>query len=215
MCRGIFARFFDEQRRGTVCRCYHKIVFEKEFRNPDALRGIESFSHLWLIWNFSESETHKYTPTVRPPRLGGNKKVGVFATRSPFRPNPIGLSSVKLEAVQSEDGLGTVLYVRGADILNGTAIYDIKPYITYSDSHPDAKFGFAEENFGKKLKANVPESILSLFEEDRQKTLIAILEDDPRPSYQDSPEREYGMKFADKEIFFKVANGEISVTAVK
>ena len=162
-----------------------RIVFQPPYNTPDAFREIQHFSHLWIIWQFSEAIRENFTPTVRPPRLGGNKKVGVFATRSPFRPNPIGLSSVKLIEVKEEAGLGTVLYVEGADMLDGTPIYDIKPYIAYSDSHPDAKSSFAEKEFGKKLTAEIPENLSSMLSENEKRELCVLLEeaqpvDDPQ-----------------------------------
>jgi len=210
-----FKEKFGIPRQSALSEATGKIVFEKPYRNPDALRGIEDYTHLWLIWQFSEAIRESWSPTVRPPRLGGNKKVGVFATRSPYRPNPVGLSSVKLEAVREEAGLGTVIYVKGADMLDGTPIYDIKPYITYTDSHPEAKCGFADEKFGKKLSVTIPEHELSKLDKEKQKELILILEEDPRPSYQNDREREYGMCFAGREIFFKVRENELTVTAIK
>lgn len=192
-----------------------KIVFEPEFRNPDALRGIEGYSHLWIIWKFSEAEREKFSPTVRPPRLGGNKKMGVFATRSPFRPNPIGLSSVKLLSVSDEGELGLTISVLGADMLDGTPIYDIKPYLAYTDSHPDAIGGFADAVLGKKLDTDIPEALLRRIDPSDRETLISMLEDDPRPSYIDDPEREYGMKFSKYEIFFKVSEKTLEVTDIK
>ncbi len=192
-----------------------KIVFEPEYRAPEALRGIEGFSHLWLIWEFSESKRDSWSPTVRPPRLGGNKRVGVFATRSPFRPNPIGLSSVKLVAVEKEREIGTVLIVSGADLLDGTPIYDIKPYVAFSDSHPDAVSGFADEVKDKSLDVFIPEELLASFPEGKRSSLEAMLKGDPRPSYQNDREREYGMTFADFEIKFFVDGNCLKVTDIK
>lgn len=208
-------KFGIPRQSGLSGELTSKIVFEPEYRNPDALRGIEGFSHLWLIWEFSESKREDWSPTVRPPRLGGNKRVGVFATRSPFRPNPIGLSSVKLEAVETSASEGTVLIVSGADLLDGTPIYDIKPYITYSDSHPDALSGFAEPVKEYHLNVVFCKELLSKVEQSKQNALIKILEQDPRPSYQDDPDREYGFRFADYEIFFKVDGDTLTVTGVK
>ena len=210
-----FKEKFGIPRQSALTESRGKIVFEKQFRNPDSLRGIEGYSHLWMIWQFSESIRENWSPTVRPPRLGGNRRVGVFATRSPYRPNPIGLSSVKLEAIKKETGLGTVIYVKGADMLDGTPIYDIKPYIAYTDSHPDAISGFAEEIFGKKLNVTVPEEQLLKLDAERGKELIRLLEEDPRPQYQEDTEREYGMLFADREIFFKVDGKELYVSKIK
>ncbi len=210
-----FKEKFGIPRQSALCCARGKIVFEKSFRNPDALRGLEEFSHLWIIWQFSESIRENFTPTVRPPRLGGNKKIGVFATRSPFRPNPIGLSSVKIVEIKEEAGLGAVIYVEGVDMLDGTPIYDIKPYIRYTDSHPDAKSSFADEEFGKKLEVKIPDAELSKLRESERAELILLLEEDPRPSYHSDSEREYGMFFADKEILFKVDGKNLTVTNVK
>ncbi len=203
-------KFGIPRQSGLAENSYGKIIFEKEYRNPDALRGIEDFSHLWLIWEFSEAKSEKWSPTVRPPRLGGNKRLGVFATRSPFRPNPIALSSVRLEKICEEDGLGAVIYVAGADIMNGTPIYDIKPYIAYTDSHPNARSGFADEKFGKKLTVTIPDGERVKLSKEKLDTLISVLEEDPRPSYQDD-ERIYGMAFADFEIHFKVFENSLTV----
>ena len=192
-----------------------RIVFEPEYRNPEALRGIEGYSHLWLIWEFSEAKREIWSPTVRPPRLGGNKRVGVFATRSPYRPNPIGLSSVKLERMEQTRDEGTVLIVRGADLLDGTPIYDIKPYLAYSDSHPDAIGGFADPVRNYALKVDFCKELLSKVHISKQKALIEILKQDPRPSYQNDPQREYGMRFADYEIFFKVDGDRLTVIRVE
>lgn len=210
-----FKEKFGIPRQSGLAAAKGKIVFEKAYRNPDALRGIEEYSHLWIIWQFSESIRENFTPTVRPPRLGGNKKVGVFATRSPFRPNPIGLSSVKLISVKEEAGLGTVIYVEGADMLDGTPIYDIKPYITYTDSHPDAKSSFAGREFGKRLEVNIPEPLLAKLSKEDAKEISALLEEDPRPSYQEDSSREYGMIFGKREIFFKVDKNKLYVTGIK
>lgn len=192
-----------------------RIVFEPEYRNTEALRGIEGYSHLWLIWEFSEAKREIWSPTVRPPRLGGNKRVGVFATRSPYRPNPIGLSSVKLERMEQTRDEGTVLIVRGADLLDGTPIYDIKPYLAYSDSHPDAIGGFADPVRNYALKVDFCKELLSKVHISKRKALIEILEQDPRPSYQNDPQREYGMRFADYEIFFKVDGDRLTVVRVE
>ena len=191
-----------------------RIVFEREFRNPDALRGIEGYSHLWLIWKFSRAEREEWSPTVRPPRLGGNKKMGVFATRSPFRPNPIGLSSVRLVGIEHTEKEGDVLLVEGADLLDGTPIYDIKPYLAFTDSHPDAACGFADGVRDYSLKVKFPEELLSKIPEEKRAGLIALLENDPRPQYIDDPEREYGMSFSDLEIKFKVGGDVLEVADV-
>lgn len=193
-----------------------RIVFEKEYRNPDALRGIEGYSHLWLIWKFSKAERAEWSPTVRPPRLGGNKKMGVFATRSPFRPNPIGLSSVKLVGIEHTYTEGDVLLVEGADLLDGTPIYDIKPYLAFADSHPDAVGGFSDDVREHSLAVSFPGELLSKIPEEKRAGLKALLAGDPRPQYIDECEREYGMKFAEFEIKFKIdaKAGTLTVTAV-
>ena len=208
-------KFGIPRQSGLSGELKSKIVFEPEYRNPEALRGIDGYSHLWLIWQFSEAVREDWSPTVRPPRLGGNKRMGVFATRSPFRPNPIGLSSVKLEAVEVTKNEGTVLIVSGADLLDGTPIYDIKPYIAYSDCHTDAVSGFAEPVREYRLNVVFCKELLTKVTISKQKALIQILEQDPRPSYQNDPEREYGFRFADYEIFFKVDSDNLTVTRVE
>lgn len=208
-------KFGIPRQSGLSGELKSKIVFEPEYRNPDALRGIEGYSHLWLIWQFSEAIRQHWTPTVRPPRLGGNVRVGVFATRSPFRPNPLGLSSVKLESVEVTENEGTVLIVSGADLLDGTPIFDIKPYIAYSDCHTNAVSGFAEKVQNYHLNVTFCKELLSKIDISKQKSLIQILEQDPRPSYQNDPAREYGMKFADYEVFFKVNGEQLTVTRVE
>ena len=208
-------KFGIPRQSGLSGEMKSRIVFEPEYRNPEALRGIEGYSHLWLIWQFSLVETDKWSPTVRPPRLGGNKRVGVFATRSPFRPNPLGLSSVKLESIEITKNEGTVLIVSGADLLDGTPIYDIKPYIAYSDCHTDAVSGFADPVREYHLNVVFCKELLSLIDISKQNSLIKILEQDPRPSYQNDPDREYGMRFSDYEIFFKVDENTLTVTRVE
>ena len=190
------------------------IIFEPEYRNDDALRGIEDFSHLWLIWNFSKSEREEWSPTVRPPRLGGNKRVGVFATRSPFRPNAIGLSSVKLLGTVKTNQ-GTALRVSGADLMNGTPIYDIKPYLPYTDSHPDAKGGFADEKLKDFLEVDFPPELLKLIPENKKSAVLEILAEDPRPHYINDKDRIFGFDFADFEIKFKVDGNRLTVVEVK
>jgi len=191
-----------------------EIVFDSAFRNPDALRGIEGYSHLWLIWQFSDSLTTSFSPTVRPPRLGGNKRMGVFATRSPFRPNSLGLSCVKLEDVVKTADRGTVLIVSGADLKNGTPIFDIKPYLAYADSHPDAVCGFADRVLGYSLKAEIEPHLLEKIAPEKRNDVIAMLENDPRPSYHRSDDRQYGFNFGGYEIKFTVCDAIIKVTAV-
>ena len=208
-------KFGIPRQSGLTGELTSRIVFEPEYRNPEALRGIEGYSHLWLIWQFSEAIRDGWSPTVRPPRLGGNKRVGVFATRSPYRPNPIGLSSVRLVGIEESESEGRVLIVSGADMLDGTPIYDVKPYIAYSDSHPDAVCGFADPVKEYSLKVDFCKELLSKVHVSKQEPLIKILEQDPRPSYQKDPDREYGMCFSDYEIFFKVAGDTLTVTRVE
>ena len=208
-------KFGIPRQSGLIDALRSTVVFEPEYRNPDALRGLEGFSHLWLIWEFSESVGHPWSPTVRPPRLGGNERVGVFATRSPFRPNPIGLSSVRLESVAVEDGLGTVLYVSGADLMDGTPIYDIKPYLAYTDSHPDASGGFAAEVFGHSLEVDFPAELLEKLPVGKRKAAIGMLSNDPRPAVQHDPERVYGLLFGGVEIMCRVVGDRLTVIGIK
>ena len=189
-------------------------MFEPEYRNPEAVRGLEEFSHLWLIWEFSEAVRDTWSPTVRPPRLGGNTRKGVFATRSPFRPNPIGLSSVKLEKIEMDPKLGPVLHVSGADLMDGTPIYDIKPYIAYTDSHPDAVSGFASKPAEYLLEVTIPDELLEKIPETQRESLISVLAHDPRPQYQDDPERVYGLALGGLNINFKVEERQLSVIRV-
>lgn len=212
---GFPGKFGIPRQSGLVPELKGTIVFEPEFRNADALRGLEGFSHIWLIWEFSEAVRQDWSPTVRPPRLGGNTRLGVFATRSPFRPNPIGLSCVRLERIEMDPKLGPVLHVMGADLMNGTPIYDIKPYIAYTDSHPEAVSGFATKPAEYLLEVEFPEELLQKVPETQRNALIAVLEHDPRPQYQDDPERVYGMAFGDMEIKFKVRQTRLSVTEVE
>ena len=205
---------FGIPRQSGLTSLASRIVFEPEFRDPNALRGIEGWSHLWILWIFSEAVRPGRSPTVRPPRLGGNERVGVFATRSPFRPNNIGLSSVKLERVEHTENEGDVLIVSGADLMDGTPIIDIKPYIPYADAHPEASGGFAAEKFGKKLKVVFPEELLSRVEPGKREGLKDLLAEDPRPAVQDDPERVYGMRFSDVEIKFVVSDGVLTVVDV-
>ena len=205
---------FGIPRQSGLTSLASRIVFEPEFRDPNALRGIEGWSHLWILWIFSEAVRPGWSPTVRPPRLGGNERVGVFATRSPFRPNNIGLSSVKLERVEHTENEGDVLIVSGADLMDGTPIIDIKPYVPYADAHPEASGGFAAEKFGKKLKVVFPEELLSRVEPGKREGLKDLLAEDPRPAVQDDPERVYGMRFSDVEIKFVVSDGVLTVVDV-
>ena len=207
-------KFGIPRQSGLLPELEARIVFEPEFRVPEALRGIEGYSYLWLIWEFSEAVRDTWSPTVRPPRLGGNTRVGVFATRSPFRPNPIGLSSVRLLRIEKTTQEGTVLIVSGADLLDGTPIYDIKPYLPYTDSHPDAESGFAGDLLGNRLHAQIPETELCKIPAELRNSLTELLENDPRPSYQSDPEREYGLKFSGFEVRFKVADEILSVLEI-
>jgi tRNA-Thr(GGU) m(6)t(6)A37 methyltransferase TsaA len=208
-------KFGIPRQSGIADELEGKIVFEPEYRVREAIRGIEDFSHLWLIWQFSEAVREDWSPTVRPPRLGGNKRVGVFATRAPYRPNPIGLSSVRLLRVEHTESEGDVLIVSGADLLDGTPIYDIKPYLAYTDSHENAVGGFADPVREYSLNVDFCKELLSKIDISKQNALIKILEHDPRPSYQKDAEREYGFKFSDYEIFFKVDGDTLTVTRVE
>lgn len=208
-------KFGIPRQSGLVQSVKGRIVFEKEYRNLEALRGLEGYSHLWIIWKFSEAETDDWSPTVRPPRLGGNKRMGVFATRSPFRPNPIGLSSVKIERIIEKSGEGPQIEVSGADMLDGTPIYDIKPYIAYTDSHPEALGGFSTDVFENKLKVEFGEGIEDSLPKEILEPLKEILESDPRPSYQNDPERIYSFEFANYHIEFKVNDDELNVILVE
>ena len=195
------------------------IRFTGAYRNPDALRGIEEFSHLWLLWLFSETiregDEARFIPTVRPPRLGGNERMGVFATRSPFRPNPIGLSSVRLEEVRTEKSGETVLIVSGADLMNGTPILDIKPYLPFTDSHPDAVGGFANKHLSYQLDVVFPEELLTKLPKEKHDSILEILREDPRPAYQNDPERVYGFSFSGHEICFRVEDNTLTVVWVE
>ena len=184
------------------------IVFEPEYRVTEAFRGLEEYSYIWLIWQFSEAVRDTWSPTVRPPRLGGNTRMGVFATRSPFRPNNLGLSSVKLEKIEFDQELGPILHISGADLMNGTPIFDIKPYIPYADCHPEATGSFTEYSKDHHLNVEFPQELLERIPEESREALIAVLADDPRPAYQNDPERSYGMPFGEKDIHFRV-DGDI------
>ena len=190
------------------------IVFEPEFRNPDTLRGMEGFSHLWIIWQFSEAVRTQWSPTVRPPRLGGNTRMGVFATRSPFRPNSLGLSCVKLEGIEYDTKDGAVIHVSGADLMDGTPIFDIKPYIPYADAHPEALGGFTDTAGDFLLKVDFPEELLTQLPEEKRQAAIGVLSHDPRPSYQRKPERIYGLPFAGFDIRFRVVEDQLTVIEV-
>ncbi|MBQ3136786.1 MAG: tRNA (N6-threonylcarbamoyladenosine(37)-N6)-methyltransferase TrmO [Clostridia bacterium] len=207
-------KFGIPRQSGLIEELEGKIVFTPEYRNPEALRGIEDFSHIWLLWEFSEAVREDWKPTVRPPLLGGNKRMGVFATRSPFRPNSIGLSSVRLDRAEITEKEGAVLYVKGADLMNGTPIYDIKPYLPYADSHPDAVGGFTETLGERQLEVDFPEELLKKVPEEKRKALIKVLACDPRPSYQNDGERVYGLPFGGVEMKFRVNGKVLSVISV-
>lgn len=207
-------KFGIPRQSGLVEELRATVVFEPEYRSPDALRGLEDFSHLWLIWQFSEAVRDKWSPTVRPPRLGGNTRMGVFATRSPFRPNPIGLSCVRLEGIRRDPELGHVLEVSGADLMDGTPILDIKPYLPYGDCHPDAVGGFASAPAGAVLEVEIPPSLLAQVPEDRREALIGVLAQDPRPHYQKDSDRVYGFGFAGLEVRFTVSEGHLTVREI-
>lgn len=207
-------KFGIPRQSGLVEELRATVVFEPEYRSPDALRGLEDFSHLWLIWQFSEAVRDKWSPTVRPPRLGGNTRMGVFATRSPFRPNPIGLSCVRLEGIRREPELGHVLEVSGADLMDGTPILDIKPYLPYADCHPEALGGFAPTG-GAELAVDCPPQLLERLPEDKARALLAVLARDPRPSYQHDPDRVYGMDFAGHNVRFSVSGNTLIVLSIE
>lgn len=190
------------------------ILFEPAFRDANALRGLEGYSHIWLLWGFSEIQAKGWSPMVKPPRLGGNTRMGVFATRSPFRPNPIGLSSVRLEGMEAKRGLGTVLYVSGADLMDGTPIYDIKPYLSFTDSHPDAKNGFADAHYDHALNVSFDPKLLSLIPEAKRAALLESLSQDPRPAYQHDPDTPYGFEFAGWDVRFRVRENVLTVFEV-
>ena len=202
-----FPTKFGIPRQSGLVNTKGTIVFEPEYRKEEALKGLEECSHLWLIWEFSEAKRAKWSPTVRPPRLGGNVRKGVFATRSPFRPNSIGLSCVKLVKVSLDEPDSPVIYIEGADLMNGTPIFDIKPYIPYADCHPEATGSFAEFSKDYHLNVEFPPELLEKIPQESRKALLAVLADDPRPAYQNDPERSYGMPFGDKDIHFRV-NGD-------
>ncbi len=207
-------KFGIPRQSGLVEELRSTIVFEPEYRNPDALRGIEDFSHLWIIWQFSEAVRQGWSPTVRPPRLGGNTRVGVFATRSPFRPNNLGLSSVKLLGVEHTEKYGTVLHVGGADLMDGTPIFDIKPYIPYGDCHPEAAGGFTDTAGAFLLEVDFPPALLEKLPLDKREAAAKVLSHDPRPSYQRKPGRVYGLTFAGFDIRFTVEENRLTVIEV-
>ena len=209
-----FPAKFGIPRQSGLADTKAEIVFERKYGSLDALKGIEEYSHLWLIWGFSEAEGRKWSPTVRPPRLGGNKRVGVFASRSPFRPNPVGLSCVALERIEKREGKGMILHVRGADLMDGTPIYDIKPYLPYVDCHPDARGGFAEQKKEYRLKVEIPKEWMDKVPAEHREVLIQVLSQDPRPSYQEDPDRIYGMAYAGMEVRFRVIENRLKVCEI-
>ena len=207
-------KFGIPRQAGIVDALEGRIVFEPPYRDPEALRGIEQFSHLWLIWQFSEAVRTDWSPTVRPPRLGGNERVGVFATRSPFRPNALGLSCVRLLAVERDRELGAVLRVGGADLMDGTPIYDIKPYIPYADAHPEALSGFAPDG-GKTLTVEFPPFLEAQVPPEKREALRGVLANDPRPRYQADPQRVYGLRFGEQNIKFQVDGNLLTVIQIQ
>ena len=208
-------KFGIPRQSGLVEELESLVVFEPEYRDANALRGIEQFSHLWLIWQFSENKDAGWSPTVRPPKLGGNARLGVFATRSPFRPNPIGLSSVKLLGVEQDPVRGRMLRISGADLMDGTPILDIKPYVPYTDAHPDAAAGYTAHTSDGRLRVDIPEELLARVPRAKHAALLGALAQDPRPGYQDDPKRVYGFPFAGLEIRFRVAEGTLTVVEIK
>lgn len=209
-----FPEKFGIPRQSGLAAVKGRIVFEPEYRNPDALRGIEAYSHLWLIWGFSCVHEEGWRPMVRPPRLGGNQRMGVFATRSPFRPNPIGLSCVELISVEQTEHQGAVLHVQGVDMMDGTPIYDIKPYLPYVDAKPEAAGGFAEKVKDDNLKVVIPETWICKIPEEQRTVLKEILMQDPRPSYQEDADRVYGMAYAGMEVKFRVKGNQLTVCGI-
>ena len=205
------SKFGIPRQSGLVPELQGRITFEPEFRNPEAFRGLEEFSHIWILWKFSKSEKEHWSATVKPPRLGGKKRMGVFATRSPYRPNDIGLSSVRLEKIVFDEKWGPMLYVTGADLLDGTPIYDIKPYITYTDSHPDAAEGFAGGVKERRLQVEFPEKLLKRMPEEKRKAILGVLAQDPRPAYDADETRIYGVEFAGYDVRFTVTGDFLTV----
>ena len=210
-----FGEKFGVPRQSGIADCPGRIVFEMPYRDPEAVRGLEGFSHVWLIWQFDRALRQTWSPTVRPPRLGGNQRIGVFATRSPFRPNGLGLSAVELERVSLDEPDGPVRYVRGADMVSGTPIFDIKPYLAYADSYPDASGGFTGGDAGERLTVDFPPELLARFDSGERQGLLSALAADPRPRYQDDPERVYGMRYDGRNVRFTVRDGTVFVTEVE
>lgn len=207
-------KFGLPRQSGLVDDLTARIVFEPLYRDPVAFRGLDGYSHLWLIWGFSENHRDSWAATVKPPRLGGNRRMGVFATRSPYRPNALGLSSVKLVSIETSDRLGIVLHVAGADLMNGTPIYDIKPYLAFTDSHPDAAGGFADSVLDHHLEIDFPEPLLARIPPDKRPALFGILAQDPRPAYIDDPERRYGFNYLTYDVRFTVDGNRLTVVEI-
>ena len=205
------SKFGIPRQSGLVEELTGRIVFEKAFRQSEAVRGLDDFDYLWLIWEFSANGSGKSNLTVRPPRLGGNKRMGVFATRSPFRPNPLGLSCVRIERVEEDAKSGPVIYVRGADLMDGTPIYDIKPYVAYADAHPGARSGFVDEKQWEPLHVEIPDKLAVKVPAQHLEALKATLAQDPRPAFHEDPERTYGMPFLDMDVRFRVKDGVLTV----
>lgn len=208
-------KFGIPRQSGLVKELTGKIVFEPEFRNPEAVRGLEEFSHIWLLWKFSESEKEHWSATVKPPRLGGKKRVGVFASRSPFRPNDIGLSSVRLEHVEMDENAGPMLHVSGIDLMDGTPIYDIKPYVPLSDCHPEASEGYTKETKQHQLKVEFPEEYLRIYPEEKRQAVLGVLAEDPRPAYVKDEKRVYGVSFAGYDVKFRVIGDLLRVCSME
>ena len=208
-------KFGVPRQSGLVPQLRGRVIFEPEYRNPDAVRGLEDFSHIWLIWQFSRAVREGWSPTVRPPRLGGNRRMGVFATRSPFRPNALGLSSVRLDRVELDPALGPVLHVSGADLMDGTPIFDIKPYLPYTDSHPQATGGFTDGLAHEPLTVECSPALLEHIPADNREGLLGVLAGDPRPRYQEDPQRVYGLSFAGRNVKFTVDGDRLTVIAVE
>ena len=207
-------KFGLPRQSGLVPQLSGRIVFEPKYRDPSAFRGLEGFSHIWLIWGFSANGRDEWAATVKPPRLGGNRRMGVFATRSPYRPNALGLSCVALERLERDEKLGVVLYVTGADLLDGTPIYDVKPYLPYTDSRPDAAGGFAEDVLDYALEVDFPPELLARIPPDKRDALIGLLRQDPRPAYIDDPARRYGFNYLSFDVRFTVDGGRLTVVEV-
>lgn len=210
-----FPEKFGIPRQSGMALTQAKIIFEPKYRLKNAFKGLEGYSHIWLLWEFSKSIRSEWSPMVHPPRLGGNTLMGVFGTRSPYRPNHIGLSSVKLDKIEFTEHLGPIIYISGADLMNGTPIYDIKPYLAYTDSHPDAIGGFADDFVDYRLKVVFPDELLNTIPQEKQQPLIEVLSQDPRPSYQNDPHRIYGIAFSDKNIRFRVNNDTLTVCDIE